>query len=273
MRSRIKEYAALADYLRAIGAPMENAFAYYDELESPSHLIRIGRKPDNSESISLLRELKATTGLKLFTCFCFPKKGDDNMALAEELVDLFLFNSNYFPENSKPLCDIAGLKARGKRIGWYWNVDKSPVSYNMVNWPDNVGLRTHFHKMHRLGIEFHMFWELSYIAKKEHFNMDVTPWVSNRNGGVDGMLAFPEDGQLIPSLRMELLRESYNDGRLITMAERLAAANPAAPEAKRVREMLANDKFFANPRQCSLTADEVMKFHDELCELVEKLSK
>ena len=87
------------------------------------------------------------------------------------------------------------------------------------------------------------------------------------------MLAFPEDGQLIPSLRMELLRESYNDGRLITMAERLAAANPATPAAKRVREMLADDRFFANPRQCKLTADEVVKFHDELCALVETLSK
>ncbi len=272
MRSRIEEFAALADALRAQGANMENAFAYYDELESSGHLLRIGREPDNSESLNLLKELKERTGLKLFTCFCFPHEGDDVPA-AESVVDFFLFNSNYFPEGREPLCDLTGLKDRGKRVGWYWNVDKTPISYNMVNWPDNVGLRIHFHKMHRLGIEYTLFWGVCSSSFDHQFTIDAEPWVSKRTGGVDGILMYPEDGELVPSLRMELLRESYNDGRLITMAEELADRNPGHPAARRIREMLKDDRFFANPRKCELTDQEVLAFHDELGALVEELAK
>ncbi len=272
MRSRIQEYAELADTLRAQGANMENAFAYYDELEAPGHLLRIGREADNSESLNLLKELKARTGLKLFTCFCFPHEGD-NVPAAETVVDFFLFNSNYFPEGEKPLCDIPGLKARGKRVGWYWNVDKSPLSFNMVNWPNNVGLRTHFHKMHRLGLEYTLFWGICCTAIQSQFDCTGTPWISRRTGGVDGILMYPEDGALIPSLRMELLRESYNDGRLITLAEEWAAKRPDTQAARRIREMLKDDRFFANPRRCDLTDQEVLAFHDELGALVEELAK
>lgn len=270
-RSRIQEFEALARQLRDQGANMDNAFAYYDELESPGHLTRIGRSPDNSESLGLLKELKERTGLKLFTCFCFPNEGDDVPA-AEAVVDLFLFNSNYFPEGTKPLCDIEGLKARGKRVGWYWNVDKSPLSFNMANWPDNVGLRTHFHKMHRLGLEYTLLWGLC-SSVLERVDRTGHPWVSTHPGGVDGLLAYPEDGGLVPSLRLELLRESDNDGRLITLAEELAEKAPGSPAAARIQEMLQDDRFFANPRKCSLTPREVLDFHDELGSLMEALTK
>ncbi|MGN0866801.1 MAG: hypothetical protein ACI4SG_03880 [Oligosphaeraceae bacterium] len=272
MKTRIQEFVDLADVLRAQGCNMENAFAYYDELESSGHLLRIGQEPDNSESLTLLKELKERSGLKLFTCFCFPSEGDDVPA-AESVVDFFLFNSNYFPEGRAPLCDIPGLKARGKRVGWYWNVDKSPISFNMVNWPDNVGLRLHFHKMHRLGMEYTLFWGLCASAVKTRFDRASEPWISRLTGGVDGILMYPEDGGLTPSLRMELLRESYNDGRLITMAEELAKGNPGNPAARRIQEMLQDNRFFANPRKCVLTDQEVLAFHDELCALVEKLTR
>ena len=248
---------------------LAETYIYYDELETPWQLEKIFKmKPDNSELINLLLELKKLTGMKLITCYCFPNHGDD-VPGGEKIVDYFIFNSNYFPGDNV-LCDIEGLKSRGKRVGWYWNVDYSPISFNMVNYPNNVGLRLHFYKMYQLGIESTFFWELHYGTGAVY---NTKPWTSNRKGGpVDGLLMYREDNDLIPSLRYELLRESYNDGRYLTYAEELAKANPDHAASKKILKMLELS-WSGNARTCNITEKELLRFKSNLADLMEELIK
>lgn len=263
-----EEYIGNAAKIREQLGSLNNAFAYYDELETPWQLTQMKMKPDNSELMALLTELKRKSGLKLFTCFCFPDHGDD-VSGAEKLVDYFIFNSNYFP-GERPRCDIHGLKSRGKRVGWYWNVDKSPISFNMVNYPHNVGLRLHFYKMYQLGLESTLLW--GFFGTFDGMSYATTPWSSTRVGGVDGMLVYKENNGFIPSLRLELLRESYNDGRCLTLAERLAKANPGHPAAKRIFEMLKLE-WSGNPREADISDRELLQFRSRLADQIEELTR
>lgn len=268
MRNRFEEYYRNAAEIKKQTGSLSNAFAYYDELETPWQLTQMKMKPDNSELMALLAELKQKSGLKIFTCFCFPDHGDD-IAGAEKLVDYFIFNSNYFP-GDRPRCDIQGLKSRGKRVGWYWNVDKSPISFNMVNYPHNVGLRLHFYKMYQLGLESTLLW--GFFGTFDGLSYTTTPWSSKRVGGVDGLLVYKEGNGMIPSLRLELLRESYNDGRCLTLAERLAKANPGHPAAGRISEMLKLE-WSGNPRQADISDRELLQFRSRLADLIEELTR
>ncbi|MBQ9789478.1 MAG: DUF4091 domain-containing protein [Lentisphaeria bacterium] len=246
----------------------KETYIYYDELETPWQLERVFKmKPDNSELINLLTELKKLTGMKLMTCYCFPNHGDD-VPGGEKIVDYFIFNSNYFPGDNV-LCDIEGLKSRGKRVGWYWNNDFSPISFNMMNYPNNVGLRLHFYKMYQLGLESTFLWELHYGTGMVY---DTKPWTSTRRAPADGILMYREDNQLIPSLRMELLRESYNDGRYLTYAEELAKANPNHEASRKILDMLKLE-WSGNARTCNITDKDLLKFKSKLADLMEQLVK
>ena len=248
---------------------IKETYIYYDELETPWQLEKVFKQPpDNSELLNLLADLKKRTGMKLMTCYCFPNHGDD-VPGGEKIVDYFIFNSNYFP-GDKVICDIEGLKSRGKRVGWYWNTDFSPISYNMMNYPNNVGLRLHFYKMYQLGIESTFLWELHYGTG---LNYNTKPWSSSRKQNpADGVLMYREDNGLIPSLRLELMRESYNDGRYLTYAEELAKANPNHAASKKIMKMLKLE-WSGNPRTCDITDKELLRFKSNLADLIEELEK
>lgn len=86
------------------------------------------------------------------------------------------------------------------------------------------------------------------------------------------MLVYKENNGFIPSLRLELLRESYNDGRCLTLAERLAKANPGHPAAGRISEMLKLE-WSGNPRQADISDRELLQFRSRLADLIEELTR
>jgi len=57
-------------------------------------------------------------------------------------------------------------------------------------------------------------------------------------GSGNGCLTYPEDGVIVPSIRLELLRESLQDYLYLEMLEALVAEFPDAPEAAQGRELL-----------------------------------
>ena len=83
---------------------------------------------------------------------------------------------------------------------------------------------------------------------------------------------YREDNGLIPSLRLELMRESYNDGRYLTYAEELAEANPNHPASKKIMKMLKLE-WSGNPRTCNITDKELLRFKSNLADLIEELEK
>lgn len=251
----IDGYCEVARQLKEAGR-LDEGYAYYDE-------IGIGQE----EVREILTEMKRRSGLKLITCFDKPFEGSAYLDYYAGLVDFYIFNNSYFSDPAL-LEKIASLQAEGKKIGWYFNVSApgAPTTFNMIDIPGAVQ-RFHYWKLYQFGVDATLYWGLNHFGGLDR---TTEPWKASMRG--NGFLVYPENGKVIPSLRLELIREGIEDLAHFRLAERLARENPDHPAAAKILELLKLE--WSGPiSQADVTAEQLRKFRAELDDALEILWK
>ncbi|MDD3155505.1 MAG: DUF4091 domain-containing protein, partial [Victivallaceae bacterium] len=250
----IDEYTVIAKQLKKDGL-LEKSYAYYDEIGI-----------DQPEIRAILEKMKKRTGLKLMTCFDKPFAGTKYFNYYRDLVDFFIFNNSYFLSSS--WCNlIRDLQKEGKKVCWYFNVSAPlcPTSFNVIDVP-GVAQRMHYYKMYQYRIDATLFWSLHY-----HGRMDLTkrPLKTNMRG--NGFLVYPENGEVLPSLRLEIVREGIQDIKYLHLAEQLAASHPAHPAAEKIRELLKLE-WSGDITKVDVSPEQLLAFRAELADCIEQLN-
>ena len=223
-----------SDFLNEITADYDDALAkirtsglsdityiYYDEVNMRQ-----------KEVLEYLIGLKQRTGFKLITCFDKSFSGYDYVKYYAEPVDMLFFNSSFFID---PLWyeQLQDLQKNGKKIGWYLNKQSGFPTFNRIP-VEAIDHRMHYFKAYRYKIDATLLWGVNWYSEQQ-FNRQPIPRIP---GDGNGCLTYPEDGIIVPSIRLELLRESFQDYLYLEMLEMLAAEFPDTPEAAQSRELL-----------------------------------
>ncbi len=226
-------FATNAATVKAAGR-IDDAFIYYDE---------IGYDKNPEKSAEFLRHVKETTGLKLGCAFSHPNGGRTSLDYAAGTVDVFYLSIGYFsPERSEDEAAsirqaVAELRGKGKEVWWYINPFPRYPSFNYIM-QSGVKQRSHHVQLMREGLDGTLLWGMCFAGKG--FGRDLDRWPYRLHAGCDGdgLLAYPEDGRLVPSMRLALIRQSIDDAKYFATLKRLLAENPAHPSAARAREFL-----------------------------------
>lgn len=252
----IEGYCGAADELRKAGR-LGEGYAYYDE-------IGIGQE----EIRNILESMKKQTGLKLITCFDKPFEGTAYLDYYKDLVDFFIFNNSYFV-NPDMVTAIRNLQRSGRKVGWYFNVSAPacPTTFNAID-VSGAAQRLHYYKIYQYGVDATLFWGLQHFGG---LDMSSEPWKASMRG--NGFLVYPEDGKVIPSLRLELLREGIEDLAHLRLAEKLAKARPDHPAAKKIAELLKLEWSGDITQGGDIPPERIRRFRVELDDAIETLWK
>lgn len=214
-----------------------DAFLYYDE---------IGYDKDPAQSAAFLRQVKAETGLKLGCAFSHPKGGRVSLDYAADVVDTFYLSIDYLgpgrtdEEAASIRQAIRELQGKGKEVWWYINPFPRYPSFNYIM-QSGVKQRSHHVQLMREGLDGTLLWGMCFAGKG--FGKDFDRWPYRLHAGCDGdgLLAYPEEGRLVPSLRLALARQSIDDAKYLAMLKRMLAERPQHPAAARAREFVESD--------------------------------
>ena len=216
----IADYDEALAQIRAAGL-VDNTYIYYDEVDR-----------EQKDVLEYLIGLKERTGFKLITCFDKSFSGYDYVKYYAEPVDMLFFNSSFFID-PRWLEQLQDLQRSGKKIGWYLNIQNGFPTFNRIP-VEAIVHRMHYFKAYRYKIDATLLWSLNWYSEQQ-LDRQPMPLVP---GSGNGCLTYPEDGVIVPSIRLELLRESLQDYLYLEMLEALVAEFPDAPEAAQGRELL-----------------------------------
>ena len=246
---------------------LKDAFFYYDE---------IGYDSDPARSAEFLRGVKAETGLRLGCAFPHPKGGRASLDYAADTVDVFYLSIDYFgPERTADDAAsirqaIRELQSRGKEVWWYVNPFPRYPSFNYVM-QSGVKQRSHHVQLMREGLDGTLLWGMFFAGVG--FGKDFDRWPYRLNSGCDGdgLLAYPEDGRLVPSVRLALARQSIDDAKYLDMLRKALAGNPDHPAAARAREFLeSNWQWLPDKVWGEMPGDELYwRARDSMADIVE----
>ena len=214
-----------------------DAFFYYDE---------IGYDSDPAQSAAFLRSVKANTGLKLGCAFSHPKGGRASLDYAADVVDTFYLSIDYLgpertPEDAASIRQaIRELQAKGKEVWWYINPFPRYPSFNYIM-QSGVKQRSHHVQLMREGLDGTLLWGMCFAGKG--FGKDFDRWPYRLHAGCDGdgQLAYPENGRLVPSMRLALIRQSIDDAKYFALLKSRVAGAPKHPTAAKAREFLESN--------------------------------
>lgn len=181
-------------------------YVYYDEIGAKEDVVK-----------EMLWKLKEKEGVRVCSAFCAPHLGTERIQYYEDLVDLFYFNDGHFVRQEM-LDYIRGLKAKGKEIGWYFNLSypKFPTS-NMIDAP-GTAKRIQFFCQWKYDVDISLFWGANCWQLFNGYDWKATPL--EKTG--DGFLFYPDDSLgFLPSIRAELLREGTQDYRALLFLQSL----------------------------------------------------
>lgn len=195
-------------------------YLYFDEVD-----------PGDAKTLAYLTDLKEKSGCKLIACFDKSFAGYDYVKFYAKPVDLLYFNSSFFID-PKWKAQLDELQAGGKKIGWYLNLQSGFPTLNRIP-VEGVAHRLHYWQAWRYHVDSTLFWGLNWYSAQEASRRP--PRMPNDG---NGCLAYPEGKDVVPSVRLELLRESMQDYCYLELLEQLLKARPDAPQAAAGRELL-----------------------------------
>ncbi len=245
---------------------LATAYVYYDEVNTAQQEVR-----------DVLNGIKLEAGLKIITCFCTPSLGVEKVRYYEDMVDWFFFNDGYFTDPAL-LEYIRSLQAKGRRVGWYFNMSYPAFpSSNCIDAP-GVANRIQFFQQWKYGIDASLFWGANSWWPND---LSGDPPVMAQRG--DGLLLYPSESCVyVPSIRYELLREGTQDYRYLAALEAMAeqaagSADAAAVElCRRAREILRVPwidsivDYPENPRVLEQERKKLMDCTEELARYLKK---
>ena len=212
---------------------LSSVYAYYDEVEK-----------NDQRVLDFIRSVRDKSGVKFAVAFHKAGFGTDYVDFYADDVDLFYFSSAFL-EQERWLEYMKQLKARGKKIGVYFNIVYPPQpSCNVIDAPA-LAHRTLFWTQWKYDIDYNLFWGIN--CWWANLNLNTDPQSVNNRG--DGILLYRDirGGGYAPSLRLEIMREGVQDYlylRLLKacieqMKTRPGAAEEHAAALREAEELLA----------------------------------
>ena len=204
-----------------------------------------------------------------------------------ELLDCFkiwvpLFS--YFVGNDK---EVTELKDKGKSFWWYSaDAPRKPLPNFFMDYPvfDN---RIIFTLSYMYNVDGVLYW---CINREWSTNFDIKgqwpakpwkPYIINcfnhkrqyKNGM--GNYVYPgKDGRILPSLRLENLRDGVEDYEYLVMLRKLIANSPESTLAKRAAKLLRVPAQVAQAVNCySAEPENLMKYRNKVALMIEELKK
>ena len=208
----------------------------YDELgENPRHI------PSARKTLKLLRE--AIPGLKCMqTSFPWPS--------IRNIFNIWCPLLTHFSDPVKRAI-MEDLRIKEGEIWWYWADDPiKPMPNFFLDYPvfdcRIIGIMSHKYRIK--GILYWCInreWQTNMEIRKEWPAASWKPWICNINtkkrvykNGM-GNLVYPgKNGELLPSLRLENLRDGIEDYEYLAILSRKAAALPAEHPLRKEAEAL-----------------------------------